>query len=204
MRASLAMCLGLALVVLPSSVMAAPILIDFENLSDGDALTNQIAGFNFVNAVTLTAGISLNEFEFPPLSGTNVIFDMGGPMRIDFSAGVTSVSAYITYLAPIVMTAFDSGGTILGTTHSQFGNNLALSGQLGSTPNELIALAFDDIAYVTIAGDSAGGSFTLDNLTADTVDSVPEPGVLSLAVTGGCLALASGRRRRTSRARSRG
>ena len=45
--------------------------LDFESLSDGDAVTNQFIGegVTFSNASILTAGVSLNEFEFPPKSG---------------------------------------------------------------------------------------------------------------------------------------
>ena len=39
--------------------------LDFESLSDLESVTNQFSGVTFANAVALTAGISLNEFDFP-------------------------------------------------------------------------------------------------------------------------------------------
>jgi hypothetical protein len=188
--------------VVPSSALAAPIVIDFDALADGEAVTDQFLDILFSNATVITAGVSLNEFELPPLSGSNVIFDSGGSMRIDFSDAVTSVGGYFTYLTPLVMTAFDSTGAVLGVANSLFVTNLALSGETGSLPNELIQLTFDNISYVTIAGDPSGGSFTLDDLTLETPAAVPEPGTLSLMLFGGAAAVARLRHQRSARRRS--
>jgi hypothetical protein len=64
--------------------------IDFESLSDSEIVTTQYAGVGvtFSNATALTAGISLNEFDFPPNSGVNVVYDEGGPMTISFDIPV--------------------------------------------------------------------------------------------------------------------
>ena len=42
----------------------ATTIIDFETLSDADPVTNQFTGLTFTNTTAITAGISLNEFEF--------------------------------------------------------------------------------------------------------------------------------------------
>ncbi|MGH9614348.1 MAG: hypothetical protein ACRD4P_14840 [Bryobacteraceae bacterium] len=52
-----------------SFAKADTLVINFEGFSDGDILANQIPGLNFTNVQVATAGISLNEFDFPPRSG---------------------------------------------------------------------------------------------------------------------------------------
>lgn len=64
--------------------------IDFEGLPDSTNVTNQYSGVIFSNAIILTTGISLNEFEFPPHSGTNVASDNGGPLSITFASPVSN------------------------------------------------------------------------------------------------------------------
>src|ERR1700687_5340814 len=53
----------LLLLLAPRSVFADPVVINFEGLSDRTAVTTQYAGLTFSNAIILTSGISLNEFE---------------------------------------------------------------------------------------------------------------------------------------------
>src|ERR1700674_3903171 len=101
---------GLAIAILllaPRNVLANPIVINFEGLSDSTILTNQYPGLSFSNAIILTAGISLNEFEFPPFSGSNVASDNGGPMRIDFTQPVADVGGFFTYAESLTLRAFD-------------------------------------------------------------------------------------------------
>jgi hypothetical protein len=138
--------------------------IDFEGFSDGTDLTTQYSGLTFSNAIILTAGISLNEFEFPPHSGVNVVSDNGGPITIDFSTPIMDFSGYFTYLAPLTIDAFDSSSGLVDSAVSMFSNNLALSGDPGSSPNELISVSSTEgISSITITGDSDGGSFVLDD-----------------------------------------
>jgi hypothetical protein len=152
--------------------------VDFDNLNDGDPVTNQYAYATFANTIALSAGISLNEFEFPPHSGTNVASDFGGPIQIDFSVPVSMFSAYFTYLEPLTLTAFDAANAAVGSATSAFSSNLALSGDPGSSPNELLAIAFaSGISHITILGDPGGGSFTMDDVTFAPIgtSAVPEP-----------------------------
>src|SRR5579859_4683074 len=86
-------------------------IINFEGLADGTILANQYPGLAFSNAIILTAGISLNEFEFPPHSGVNVASDNGGPITIEFSTPVVSFGGYFTYLEPLTLDAFDASDT---------------------------------------------------------------------------------------------
>jgi hypothetical protein len=66
--------------------MVSSLLIDFEAFADGTNASTQIPGLVFSNATVLTAGASLNEFEFPPKSKTNVMADVGGSVVIDLKS----------------------------------------------------------------------------------------------------------------------
>jgi hypothetical protein len=136
----------------------------------------------YSNASVLTAGVSLNEFEFPPKSGSNVATDDSGPMTLAFSVPVVSFGGFFTYLVPITVSAFDTGANLLGSVTSAFSSNLALSGDVGSSPNELLQLAgLSKIAKVTVSGDPAGSSFVADDVQFGTV---PEPRTMGLSSAG--------------------
>jgi hypothetical protein len=179
--------------VLASSTAAHadPIVIDFEGLPDSTLVTNQYDGILFSNATILTEGISLNEFEFPPGSGFNVISDDAGPMTLSFAVPITTFAGYFTYSVPITITAFDASNNLLGSVTSLFSNNLALTGEEGSGPNEFLSLGFaNGISLITITGDVSGASFTLDDLTVDgTVTVVPEPATFFLLFAGSSIVI---------------
>src|SRR5438876_503506 len=59
----------LAVVLACGTLQAAAGTIDFENQSDGTIVTTQYPGLTLTNAIILSAGVSLNEFELPPHSG---------------------------------------------------------------------------------------------------------------------------------------
>jgi hypothetical protein len=164
--------------VVPGSALST--VVDFESFPDSTQLTTQIPGLTFSDATVITAGITLNEFEFPPHSGTNVAFDDGGPMSIVFSTPEASVGAFFTYGATLTFQAFNSSNTLLATVHSAFSNNEALSGDPGSSPNEFLSAVFPGISSVTITGGPGGGSFTIDDLTLTPTTPVPEPSTLLL------------------------
>lgn len=164
---------------------AQALTIDFETLTDSESVTTQYAGVTFSNATVLTAGISLNELEFPPHSGTNVVFDDGGPMSLAFSSPMSDFDAYFTYAEPLTLSFYNSSNALEGTDTSAFSSNTALSGDPGSSPNELLGFASaQGFSKVVIAGDPAGGSFVMDDVTATPVPAVPEPGTLVLLGTG--------------------
>ena len=168
-----------------ASLEASPVVLDFEALSDLESVTTQFSPLTFSNTIALTASISLNEFEFPPVSGDVVVSDDFGPMTIEFGVTVTSLGAFFTYLVPLTLEAFDSTDTVVDSALSAFSSNLALSGDLGSSPNELLSVAFSGgISRLTITGDAFGGSFTLDDATYTTVTAVPEPSSSALLLLG--------------------
>ena len=169
---------------LPTVAHADIIAIDFDTFTEFDALSNQVPGLTFANATVLTAGSSLNELEFPPRSGGNVIYDDGGFMSIAFTAPVISFGGYFTYIGPLTLTAYDAAHNLLGEVGSLFNSNAALSGDAGSLANEFIQFTSAlGIASVTIAGQPFGGSFVMDDLTYDdgrSSQSVPEPTTFAL------------------------
>jgi hypothetical protein len=157
-------------------------MLTFEGFADGSVLTNQLPGVTFAGAQVLSAGLSLNEFEFPPASGINAAVDLGGSIRIDFAVPAITFSGYFTYFFPLTLTAFDAANNPLGSDVSLFASNADLSGDAGSTPNELLLIAAANIAYVTITGgDPAGNSFAMDDVQ---VTAIPEPTTFSILVAG--------------------
>lgn len=185
---------------------AAPVTIDFESLNDSESLTSQIAGVTFSNALALSAGISLNELDFPPHSGSNVIVDDGAAIIIDFATPISAISGFFTYTNGVVLTWYDAALNLLGSTHSAFDTNLPDIGDLGSTPNELLSVTFtDDIRRIVIGGAFDGFSFALDDLTytpkaIDPDTGVPEPGTLALLFVAALALVRYARPTKTNRA----
>ena len=148
-----------------------PILLNFDRFADGTILSSgQYPGVTFSNATILTAGISVNEFEFPPHSGGNVVLDNGGPLTIHFASPVFSFGGYVTYIEKLTLAAFDGQGHQVAAALSAFSYNLAClagppcSGQPGSSANEFLQVrSTTAISSITITGDPVGGSFTLDD-----------------------------------------
>ncbi len=170
------------------SATGLAITIDFEGLTDSTGVGSTYSGLGvtFSGATVLTSGISLNESEFPPHSGLNVVFDDGGPLSGVFTTPVSSLSAYLTYVVPVTLYAYDSGGSLLGSITSAFADNTVSS---GGTPNELFAFnSAVGIKSFSFVGDPTGASFTLDDFSCEpTTTAVPDTGscgallVISLA-----------------------
>jgi len=186
-----------------SSLQAGTIVLNFEGFADSTFLTTQYPGLSFSNTQILTAGIGLNEFEFPPRSGVNVASDNGGPISILFATPATSFSGNLTYTVPLTLRAFNGLGTQVASATSKFASNLAClagppcSGASGSSPNELLQVSSAaGISKVTITGNPAGGSFALDDAgITTTVAAVPEPSTFAFGLTGfGLIALFRKRR----------
>ncbi len=153
-------------------------LLDFEDLPDLAAVgaIYSTHGVHFTNAVSLTAGFSLNELDYPPSSGIVAIGDDLAPIDITFDSPAEDISAYFTYASQLTFTAYDAIGTIIGTYVNPGFENL------GST--ELISLAFTDVSSFTIAGEW-DGSYIMDGLSFTlSPTGVPEPSTLLLAIAG--------------------
>lgn len=156
--------------------------IGFENLPSGTILTNQFSGATFFNAIVLTTGFTLDEFECPPHSGANVASDNGGQMTISFASPLRSISGYFTYSVPLTIQAFDSSNHPIGSAVSAFANNQALSGISGSQPGELLQIGAPTSIYtIAIAGAANGRSFTVDDITPIAKCDVNQDGVTNVA-----------------------
>ena len=168
-----------------SAAQAAVVTYDFEQFGDMTVVTNQIAGLSFANAMALTAGVSLNEQEFPPSSGANALLDDGSPIEILFSGPVFSIGAAFTYATSLSVSIYDIGNGLLGTVTSAGNDNRGLSGS-GSV-NEILSFSNfgGAISRVVITGAAQGSSFVMDDLTVDfgTANPVPEPATLALVAT---------------------
>lgn len=180
---------GLISLALPFSfaLTAGIINVDFDTLTDGDSVTSQFAGMVFTNTSVLTAGVSLNELEFPPKSGSNVGFDASGPVTINFTAPVLNFKAYFTYLQPLFVRAFNASNNVVGSVSSLYSSNLALSGDVGSVPNELLEMSYaGGIKSISISGDPGGSSFVLDDISVETlsISTVPEPAHMAVLLIG--------------------
>jgi hypothetical protein len=140
-------------------------------------LTNQYLNLQFTNATVWTAGLSLNELQFPPHSGSNVAAGVGGPITIVFTTPVIDVSGFFTYSSSLTLDAFDALNQSVGTSTSAFSSNFVSS---GNPANEMLELSFaGGISRITITG-AANGSFVFDDLTIGTATATdtPEPAFL--------------------------
>jgi hypothetical protein len=176
--------IALACVALPA--YAAPI-IDFESLAVDEVVTTQFApdGALFGNAVTLVSGVSLNEIDFPPSSGTNVISGLGsGALGIGIITAAVEVSFQLTTADIAVVSYYDSASALIGQTQ--------VAPNLGSHTLVQLHAAGAPIAGVRIASLATGDAFFL---TVDDVQvTVPEPSAF-LALAVGLLPVAAAIRR---------
>jgi hypothetical protein len=182
--------LATAVILGAASMVAWPqvseaVFIDFEGLSDLEAITTQYAaeGVLFEDAVALISGLeggTLNEVEFPPASGITVlshefIDGIPTPVTVRFSPSpFSAVSGLFTYATPVdtlFVSAFNPSGNLLITVSSAFNDNTALVGDPGSSPNELIQISgVGPIGRLVI--DGQGGEWTLDDFAGTPI---PEP-----------------------------
>src|SRR5262245_29628549 len=139
--------LSIGILALMGAGPAQATVVNFEGLSDSTLLTNQIAGLTFTNTKILTAGISLNEVQFPPFSGANVAAENGTSLTILFAAPQASAGAYFTYNSKLTLTAYDASNNVLGTIQSNFSENWI--GSANNSPNEFLSLAAANISSLT-------------------------------------------------------
>ena len=174
---------------------SATVILDFEGLADATGLTNQYSGLLFGNAQIWTAGLTLNEFEFPPNSGDNVAADVGGPITITFASPVIGFAGFFTYSTALTIVAFDALNQSVGTANSAFGSNFVSS---GNPSNELLQVSFaGGISLLSITGSLGGSSFTLDDAEVTTQDAanVPEPPSAALLLPAALIGWALRRKR---------
>ena len=189
---ALASLVALVLLALPAGAVTL-VFLDFESLSDLEEVTTQFAasGITFTNTRALTAGQSLNEIDFPPSSGTDVISGLGsGPLTIHFSQPADSVQLNLVSNGFVTLSFFDASDALIlsYTTSSPLGVPISTGSPAGLA-----------IAKMTLA--NAGGdadTFTVDNLLArldDRTPPIPEPSAF-LAMACGLATVATSLRRR--------
>jgi hypothetical protein len=181
---------SLAAVVATSSAASAAsnVSIDFESLALDEFVTNQFADqlVIFGNAVTLVSGISLNEIDFPPTSGVNVISGLGaGPLGAAFVQPAHFVAFSITTADTAVVRYYDTTATLLGQS--------LVDANLGSSSRVEFDTAGQVIAGLTFSSLATNNAFflTVDDFEA----AIPEPSAL-LAMAVGLLPIAFAVRRR--------
>jgi hypothetical protein len=168
---------SLAALTFSASLYAAPVTIDFDDLSDGDSVGSNYAsqGVTFVDAVIDTANGSL-----PGGSGPNAISHLTSiyqpqpldPIEAIFSTAVSSVS--LTGIdvgdAGFVLTAFDSSNNQVATDRV-FGSDWGIGEYytLTLTGLDIVRITFSQVGYVYYDG------IVFDNLTFEPVAAVPLP-----------------------------
>jgi hypothetical protein len=156
----------------------------FDSFVDSTLLTTQYAGATFTNAIILGAGITLNEFEFPPHSGSNVASDNGGPITVTFTSPIQGFGGYFTYSVPVTLQALDASNNVLASATSAYSTNEALSGASGSHPGEVIHVSSPNgISKIVITGAAQGTSFTVDDVTVITKCDLNQDGVTNVTDT---------------------
>ena len=195
MRYSRLLLLCAACMLAGASARAGTVLT-FEGLDDLQFVDNFYSGVTFNNAVALVAGFDLNDAEFPPLSGLTVATPAHAPLSIVFDAPITDFQAAFTHSDTLTLLFF-LGPDQVGSVSSTFTNNLALSGDEGSSPNEILSF-HNDLTFNSVQF-SGGGIFVLDdvafNAAPGSTSDAPEPVGVGLAGIG-LVALCIARRRR--------
>jgi hypothetical protein len=162
---------------------ASTITIGFDDLSEGTIVTNQYASSDVAvsgDPWVLTAGSLLDEIDFPPHSGTNVIADVNGPVTFSFAQPASSAGAWFTYTQELTVQFFSPTDSLLDTI-TECPVTTTCVPNLGTSLDIVFTSASPVIGsmVVTSAPDGSGPSFTMDDLTITTTPE-PPPGILLL------------------------
>lgn len=188
MRRLITICALAVLILAVGSAQADMTVIDFEDLAAWTIVDDQYLGLgaDFNGDATIgVQGVNLSSI-YPPHSGTTVAVDNpggDGTIRVD-SVGLEWLMAggYVTGMLDVTLTAYDSGGNILGTDNTGGANYIGAG--TGLPPNIFLSVSGANIAYVEFT--DGGNTYTLDDFS---FEPVPVPaavllGILGLSVAG--------------------
>lgn len=174
--------IGLGLAGALGAAQAA--LVNFEGFGDNFTLTNEVVGVQFNGGTVLTAGIGLNELDFPPHSGDNVLAGLSGGLTLSFDTPQTSFSGWFTHGNTLNFLGLDALNNVILSASTADVSNLGDFDQYAFLGLNLKALIITSID---------GSSFVLDDLFFGA-NAVPEAPGWSLAALGLALLAASQRR----------
>lgn len=167
------------LTAIPFLMLSTPgraVTINFETLPDSydvGSFYHASYGVDFQSAISLTAGYSLDQIDFPPHSGIMVVGDNvandGDPMVLTFVNPVNHISAYFAYGSQLTFSAYNSNNILIETyvTPVDF--------YLGA--DQFISLSASGVSRLDIAGATAD-SFIMDDLsfTQNMPANIPDGG----------------------------
>lgn len=182
-----------ALLLYVFSFGASANLIDFDNLEDFAVATSGISGVDIEGLVALSAGLSLNEFQFPPRSGSIAATNESSEVIFVFGPRIFSFSAYFSYVEPFQLFAYGVNGENLGIFPSAKNSHFADGDSLVNFIHEEIKIfAEEPISKIIISSDSTY-SYVVDDVTFSHVTQVPELStsmyfIFGLTLISGCFA----------------
>jgi hypothetical protein len=185
---SLASLIALVATALPAHAL----FIDFESLALDEVVESQFAADQVVfdNAIIVVAGISLNEFDFPPASGSNVITGLDpGALGVSFLQPAQHVRVQLTTAELVAVRYYDASSALLG--------EILVAANLGGNTLVDFAASSPLISEIAIASVLGGNAFSLtaDDLEVSFEGAIPEPsGFVAMAC--GFAVLAAALRRR--------
>lgn len=181
--------LALGCLFLLGTIPAYATTLDFEDLPDLTSVGEFYSsyGVHFNGAISLTAGFSLNEIDYPPSSGLIAIGDDFGPIQITFDNPTQDIFANFTFGSQLTLSAYDGSGNLIGTYINPLSSNFSDS--------ELITLNYTNVSSLIISGQMLN-SFILDDLNYTSLAPVPEPSTLFL-LGGGLVGLLRHNRKKT-------
>jgi hypothetical protein len=189
-----ALFLSLGLFASSASASAAPLVLDFEDLTPGQDVADHYFfsdGITFADAMALTEGdpfFPLSAF-FTPRSGVNVVANVTAPtVVITFDVPLFSFTAFVGHLSDVTITAYSSVNAVLGTATLLDNTGVYES----ATLEDPFGGPFGDIARVEIDGVFAD-TFVIDDLSilfeeeSQNPPPMPEPATLALMLGGAAM-----------------
>lgn len=155
--------------------------VDFESFSDGDLPTTEIPGLTFDGATVLTAGLSLNDLDFPPHSGSKVVAALDGWLTVKFDMPTNLVGGYISYAdaAGVNLSLYDINNLLLADAFFA----APVAGPSNIVSNQFVLLGATNISRMVVSLNSPipDNPFTLDDFTHTYIS---EPATVMLIALG--------------------